>query len=136
MIPVTNNAFVVTNITPIAADVAGYITNVYVKNGEHVKKNTPLIEVYPEPYRLAYAYAKSKYEEAIAIVHVIEKKTAKTADLLKAATFDYEKARLEYQLKNASSVRQAIPALKIRLLHYQLQAIEKKKRGIEKTNQY
>ncbi len=124
-IPITNNAFVVTNIIPIAADVSGYVTEVYVKNGERVKKNAPLIKVYQEPYRLAYAFARAKHEEAIEKMRVIDRQTQKTTELLKAATFNYEKARLEYQLKNAPSVRQAVPSLEIRILHYRLQAAEK-----------
>ncbi len=132
LIPFTNNAFVVTNITPIAADVSGYITHIYVKNGQVVKKGEPLIEVYPEPYRLAYEFAKSKYEQAIEGLHVIERETCKTADLLKAATFDYEKAKLEYQLKNAANVRQAVPALQVKILHYKVQSSEKKKDALQK----
>lgn len=132
MIPLTNNAFVVTNVTPIAADVYGYITKVYVKNGQAVKKNDPLIEVYQEPYRLAYEYAKSTYEKAIEQVHVIDKKTKKTRDLLKAATFDDEKAKLEYELKNAPSLRQAVPSLEVKLLRYRWQSFEKKKEALKK----
>ncbi len=132
MIPLTNNAFVVTNVTPIAADVSGYITKVYVKNGEAVKKNDPLIEVYQEPYRLAYEYAKSTYEKAIEQLYVIDKKTKKTRDLLKAATFDDEKAKLEYELKNAPSLRQAVPSLEVKLLRYRWQSFEKKKDALKR----
>lgn len=132
LIPVTNNAFVVTNITPIAADVSGYVTQVYVKNGQTVKKGEPLIEVYPEPYQLAYEYARSKYEESIENLRVIEKKTQKTSDLLKAALLEYEKEKLEYQLKNAPGVRQAIPSLEVRLLNYRMQTVEKKKDALKK----
>ena len=32
LVPFTNNAFVATNITPIAADVSGYVTKLYVKH--------------------------------------------------------------------------------------------------------
>lgn len=132
MIPVTNNAFVVTNVTPIAADVSGYITQVYVKNGQAVKKGDPLIDVYQEPYRLAYEYAKATYEKAIEQIYVIDKKTKKTRDLLKAATFDNDKAKLEYQLKNAPSLRQAVPSLEVKLLRYRWQSIEKKKEALKR----
>lgn len=37
-IPFTNNAFVVANVRPVAANVKGYITNIYVKNEQEVKK--------------------------------------------------------------------------------------------------
>lgn len=33
MIPFTDNAFVVTNVTPVAADVSGFISEIHVKNG-------------------------------------------------------------------------------------------------------
>jgi multidrug resistance efflux pump len=132
MIPFTNNAFVVTNVTPIAADVSGYITQVYVKNGQSVKKDEPLIQVYEKPYRLAYQYARAKHEKAIEHIHVIEQKTRKTQDLLHSAQFEYDKAKIEYQLKNSPRVRQAIPALEVKLLRYNLQSIEKRKNALQK----
>ncbi|MDF1757188.1 MAG: biotin/lipoyl-binding protein [Legionellaceae bacterium] len=49
MIPFTNNAFVATNVIPIAADVSGFISEIYVKNGQKVEKDTPLFKVYQPP---------------------------------------------------------------------------------------
>ena len=40
--PITDNAFVVNNVRPVAALVKGYVTNVYVKNGDVVKKGKTL----------------------------------------------------------------------------------------------
>ncbi len=59
LIPFTDNAFVATNVTPIAADVSGYITKIHVKNGQAVKKNDPLFVVYQKPYELAYKKSQS-----------------------------------------------------------------------------
>lgn len=132
MIPITNNAFVVTNVTPIAADVSGYITEIYVKNGQAVKKGEPLIKVYEAPYRLAYDYAKASYEKAIENLGVIDKKTQKTRDLLKAATFEADQAKLEYDLKNNIALREAIPALDVKLLRYRWQSFENKKEALKK----
>ena len=53
MVPFTDNAFVVTNVAPVAADVSGFITAIHVKNGEqspgdgvidnlYVALNTPI----------------------------------------------------------------------------------------------
>lgn len=131
MIPFTNNAFVATNIAPVAADVSGFITKVYVKNGQHVKKNDPLIKVYQKPYRLAYEFAKASYNEAIERIHVIEQQTMRTRQLLKAAIYDYEKAKLEYQYKDNIRVREAVPALEIKKLHYNLQFKEKKRDALQ-----
>ena len=38
LFPFTNNAFVVANIMPVAADVSGFITDIAVTNGQDVKK--------------------------------------------------------------------------------------------------
>ncbi|MDQ5922058.1 MAG: rane fusion protein multidrug efflux system [Pseudomonadota bacterium] len=121
MIPFTDNAFVVTNITPVAADVSGYITQLYVKNGQPVKMGDPLFIVYQEPYRLSYEQAKSKYEEAIEHVKLIERQINKTAALLKSAEFEYEKANYEYRLKADDSVSKAVSMLEIRKLNYDVQ---------------
>ncbi len=131
-IPFTNNAFVATNIMPVAADVSGFVTKVYVRNGEAVKKGAPLIEVYPRPYQLAYDFAKAKYEEAQERIIVIERETSKTRDLLDAANYDFEKAKLRYQFKDNRSVRQAVPLLEIRELRYSLQSAEKKRDALQK----
>ncbi|MDX2346281.1 MAG: HlyD family secretion protein [Legionella sp.] len=132
MIPFTNNAFVATNVTPIAADVSGYITDIYIKNGQAVKQDDPLVKVYQEPYRLALAYAEATYEQAIEQVKVIERQTNKTRDLFHAAMFDYEKAKLKFKLKNNPSVSQAIPVIEVRILKYNLQAMEKQKDALDK----
>ena len=127
LVPFTNNAFVATNITPVAADVSGYVTKVYVKNGEAVKKGAPLIRVYQKPYQLALEYARAKHEQAIERIAVIQHQTKKTRDLLKAANYEYEKAKLRYRYKDNKAVRQAIPMLEIKELDYSLHAAKKKR---------
>lgn len=132
MIPFTSHAFVVTNVTPIAADVSGFITHIYVHNGSAVKKNDPLFEVYREPYRLAYESAKAKYEEAGEYFKVIERQTQKTKTLFSAAKYSYDKAKFEYQLKNAPSVREALSKLEVRKLNYDLHSLENKMESLQK----
>lgn len=51
LFPVTDNAFVVNNVRPVAALVKGYVTNVYIKNGDNVKKGQKLFTVCDKPYR-------------------------------------------------------------------------------------
>jgi multidrug resistance efflux pump len=132
LIPFTNNAFVATNTSPIAADVSGYITEIYVKNGQAVKKNDPIIKVYQEPYRLAYEYAKAKHEEAIEHIKVIERKTNKTRELLHAANLDYKRLALIYNTKHNHKVRQAVPALEVKTLNYQQLALERTRNSLQK----
>lgn len=114
LIPFTNNAFVATNIMPVAADVSGFVTKIFVKNGQLVKEGDPLIEVYPLPYQLAYDYAKANYEEAIEKIGVIEQETRKTRDLLSAANYELETAQIRYKLKDNRSVREAVPIWKLK----------------------
>lgn len=64
LLPFTDNAFVVANIRPVAANVSGYITGLYVKNEQHVKKGQPLLTVFPTPYELTYNNTVASLEEA------------------------------------------------------------------------
>lgn len=132
LIPFTSHAFVVTNVTPVAADVSGFITKIYVHNGSMVKKDQPLFEVYQKPYRLAYEYAKARHEEAIESLKVINRQTQKTETLLAAAKYAYEKAKFEYQLKKAPSVREALSKLEVRTLDYDLHSLEQKMDSLKK----
>lgn len=132
MVPFTDNAFVVTNITPVAADVSGYITEMYVKNGQQVKSGEPLFMVYQEPYRLAYEQAKSKYEEAIEHIKLIERQTNKTNSQLKSTRFEYDKANYEYQLKADPNVAKAVSTLEIKKLRYDMQSVENTKDSLQK----
>ena len=132
MIPFTNNAFVVTNTAPVAADVSGYITKIYVKNGQAVKKGDPLIRVYQKPYRLAYLYAKARYEAAIEHIKVIERRTNKTRSLLRAANLEYKKIDLIYNTKNHASVHKAVPGLEIKTLNYERRALLNKRNALKK----
>lgn len=131
-IPFTNNAFVATNTMPVAADVSGFVTKIYVKNGEPVKAGAPLFEVYPIPYQLDYDYAKARYEEAIEKIGVIERETEKTQALLDAANYDLQTAKIRYKLKDNRSVREAIPLLEIKELGFSLHGAEKKVDALRK----
>lgn len=119
LFPFTNNAFVVANINPVAADVSGFITGIYVKNGQEVKKGDMLFTVYQEPYKLAYQQAAANYREAIAKVTVLEKTTAKNLDLLKSRQKEYQKINYTYTLKSAQSVNKSVSTLDIRTLEYE-----------------
>ncbi len=95
--PFTNNAFVMANVRPIAADVGGYITAIYVKNGEYVKKGHPLFKVFQAPYQWAYKKASADLLEAKAQLVVIQKKIEKTAHAVQAQREIYQRRLLDYQ---------------------------------------
>lgn len=50
LFPFTDNAFVVNNVRPVAALSSGYITDLYVQNGDMVKKGQKLFTVFQKPY--------------------------------------------------------------------------------------
>ncbi len=62
--PYTQNAFVVANIRPVTSFVAGYVTNIYVKNNVSVKKGDKLFDIFSENYKLAVDQLMAQITEA------------------------------------------------------------------------
>lgn len=50
--PFTQNAFIVTDSRAVSALVDGYITDIYVRNNQFVRKGDPLFSVFKPPYAL------------------------------------------------------------------------------------
>lgn len=73
LFPFTDNAFVVNNIRPVAAQVRGYVTNIYVKNGDYVKKGEKLFTVFDKPYQYAYEQLSADLDAAKAKLDVTQK---------------------------------------------------------------
>ncbi|KTD76504.1 multidrug resistance protein [Legionella waltersii] len=130
LIPFTDNAFVVTNITPVAADVSGFITKIYVKNGQQVKKDSPIFEVYKAPYQLAYDQAKAEYQEGLKKIIVFEKQIDRTRALIKATEAELEKAEYALRLKRNKSVAEAVSVLEIKNLSYDVAALSNRKASL------
>lgn len=51
LFPFTDNAFVVNQVRPVAAQVRGYITHMTVQNGDVVQKGQKLFTVFKKPYQ-------------------------------------------------------------------------------------
>lgn len=126
LIPFTDNAFVVTNVTPIAADVEGFITEIHVKNGEPVKKNQPIFTVYQVPYQLAYQQASADYQEGLKKILVYRKQIGKTLALIKSTNAELGKARYEWNLKRNKYVAEAVSILDIKKLSYDVSTLRNK----------
>ena len=122
LIPFTDDAFVVTNSQPVAADVAGYIQDIYVQNGQEVKKGMPLFKVFDTPYKLAYQKAQADYQASQANVEVIKEQTSKNISLLAASSQQLAKLQYQYQLKNDPSVTRSISKLDLQNLAYDVKA--------------
>jgi multidrug resistance efflux pump len=59
LFPFTNNAFVVSDIRPVASAVDGTIEEIYIKNGEMVKKGQPLMKINQKLHLYEYLKAKN-----------------------------------------------------------------------------
>ncbi|MFC3908959.1 HlyD family secretion protein [Legionella dresdenensis] len=111
LFPFTDNAFVVNNVRPVAALANGYITGLYVKNGEAVKKGQKLFTVFKKPY--IYAVQQLEADLAAAKAQLAALKTTYERDLKLSNTEqslytklaqDDKKYRLGYQLKSISLI--------------------------------
>jgi membrane fusion protein (multidrug efflux system) len=58
----TDNAYVGAQKVLITPDVSGKVSNIVVREGQHVAPGDVLFEIDPEPFRLALAQAKAKLE--------------------------------------------------------------------------
>ncbi len=61
----TENAYLNADVVPVAAQVAGRVTAVYVKENQHVRKGDPLFDIDPEPFRIALERAQAKLAQAM-----------------------------------------------------------------------
>lgn len=111
LFPFTNNGFVIANISPVGANVSGYITEIYVKNEQMVKKGQPLFTVFKTPYELAYVKAKNDVAEAEANLVVLTKQVEKTELLIQAQKALYEKSQFDYQHNKSALADHAVSKL-------------------------
>lgn len=130
--PFTDDAFVVTNVTPVAANVSGFITDIYVKNGEFVKKNDPIFKVFEVPYKLAYVQAKSDYEAASQQIVVYQKEVEKTRALIKSIHAQLGKAEYELMLKKRRSVVEAVSKLEVVKLRFDVENLSNQLNALKK----
>lgn len=82
LFPVTDNAFVVNNVRPVAAQVRGYITELHVKNGQSVKKGEKLFTVFDKPYIYAVEQLTADLNAANAKLNAMQKTLEKDKNVL------------------------------------------------------
>ncbi len=111
LFPFTDNAFVVNNVRPVAALANGYITGLYVKNGEPVKKGQKLFTVFKKPYIYAVEQLSADLAVAEAQLKALNKTYERDLKLsdneqrtyIKLAQDD-KKYQRGYQLKSISLI--------------------------------
>jgi membrane fusion protein, multidrug efflux system len=109
--PFTDNAFVVNNVRPVAALTSGYITDLYVKNGEVVKKGQKLFTVFKQPYIYALEQLRADLGGAkaqLAVLKTTYERDHKLSDnqqrLYTKLAQDDKKYQKGYQLKSISLI--------------------------------
>jgi membrane fusion protein, multidrug efflux system len=111
LFPFTDNAFVVNNIRPVAALTSGYITKIYVTNGEAVKKGQKLFTVFKKPYLYALEQLSADLGAAkaqLAALQTTYERDQKLSDneqrLYTKLAQDDKKYQKGYQLKSISLI--------------------------------
>lgn len=124
--PFTSNAFIVANTTSVAANVSGFITEIYVKNGQNVIKETPLFKIFQDPYKFVYEKSVANYNEGKAHLDELKNVTAKNEALLKVATSELNQINYDYHLRNNPAVADAVPKQERRDLAYKQEVLKNK----------
>ncbi|KTC87050.1 HlyD family secretion protein [Legionella brunensis] len=111
LFPFTDNAFVVSNVQPVAAQVQGYITNIYVKNGQEVVRGQKLLTVFKKPYQYTVARLSADLGAAKAQLKVWEmtyEKHQKLSEhqrrIYERLAQDDEKYQKGYRIKSVSLI--------------------------------
>lgn len=121
---VTDQAFVIENMTPVAANVTGHVAKIYVENGQKLKKGDPILLIKPETYQLEYSGVKAQYDQAVVGLEVIRKRIAATKLDLNAAQVQLDRMKYEYAQKSDKSVSKAVPEMELKVLAYTIKSQE------------
>jgi membrane fusion protein, multidrug efflux system len=102
----TDDAFVIGDVTPLAAHVSGYITNVAVNDYQAVQKGDLIAEIDPSDYRAQLALAKANLEAARAgLANVVNQKDVQRA-LIREASANIEATEADVVRYGLESKRQ------------------------------
>lgn len=129
---VTDEAFVVENMTPISSSVSGHISKIFVENGQMLHKGDSILQINPEKYDLEYAGVRAQYAQAQIGIEVIKKRIEVTSLNLKAAEDQLARMRYEYRQKSDLSVSKGVPGLELKMLEYNIKSQEDVVAGLQK----
>ena len=121
-VPVTDNAFVIENMTAISSTVGGHIEEIYVTNGQRLKAGEPILMIRQDRYKLEYEALKAQYDQGKVGLEVIQKKIAVSHADLKAAQDQLDRLKYEYGQKSDAKVSKAIPDLELKNLQYNIKS--------------
>lgn len=131
--PFTNNAFVVANTRAVAANVNGYITDIYVKNEDYVKKGQPLFTVFKKPYELAWQKAVADFTAAQARLVSLQMQMGNIGHLLQAERDSYDRLNFNYQHHRRALGDHAVSVVKVNNLLQEMKAAQNRVKALEKS---
>lgn len=132
LFPVTDESFVVENMTAISASVTGHIEKIYVSNGQTLKHGDPILLIKPEKYNLEYRGVKAQYEQAKVGIDVIRQRIGVTSANLQAAVDQLNRMKYEYAQKSAPDVSNGVPQLEVKMLQFNIQSQQDVVTGLQK----
>jgi multidrug resistance efflux pump len=90
--PNTSQARVQAFVVPVAAEVAGKVLAVHVKNNDEVQRGQPLFDIDPSQYQIALQRSRSDYESVRSSVSASAAAVESARAMLQAAKANYIKA--------------------------------------------
>jgi membrane fusion protein, multidrug efflux system len=108
----TDDAQIDGNLNPVSARITGHVLKLLVQDNQYVPVGTPLVQIDPKDYQVAYESAKAEYDDAMALAaaaHVnVPITSVSTTSQISSAQADIENAqagiaaaRQQYQAANA-----------------------------------
>ncbi len=108
----TDDAQIDGNLNPVSARITGHVLKLLVQDNQYVPVGTPLVQIDPKDYQVAYESAKAEYDDAMALAaaaHVnVPITSVSTTSQISSAQADIENAqagiagaRQQYEAANA-----------------------------------
>ena len=94
--PFTADAFIFADTRPVSPWVPGYITGIFVKNNQFVKKGTPLFSIFAPPYQLKARKLEHEQEQLTSQLQSCEARWHRANEEIKKFSADVEKFRYLY----------------------------------------
>ena len=122
----TNNAFAVANVRPVASEVSGYIHKINIENGQTVKKGDRLFSINPTQYKYKLDLAESEFSAAKSrLVDLISKRSWLAAEL-KIHQDEYQLAKIHFDDAQKLIIKGAISEIETQT--YQINFYESRQR--------
>lgn len=132
LFPVTDEAFVIENMTAISSAVTGHVEEIYVKNGQALKKGDPILLVKPEKYNLEYKGIKAQYDQANVGLSAISQQIQITRANMQAAEEQLNRMKYEYSQKSAPDVGNGVPQIELKTLEFNMKSQQNVVLGLQR----